>query len=257
MKLLSICLALILAISFCVTANASGVEYAMPNMVYPVYKYDSESGVLHVSIKYTGERLCAIGLTVVYDVSKLEYTGYSGGSGLSGFDISATLLHNGRINILAFGGDATDGEMISLDFTLCGEHVGEISLELFPLTSISAVTPVDGELRASDVRFLSPRYRITQLKGVGLYCETDGSGVVKFTGDGECDMMQFDIATVDVSSGEISFAQKGFDGGGTFCLDTPSDGYFAVIIEPYYIENNEKIYAERQIFLLLGGEIID
>ena len=246
-----------LSLALCVDASAVETQYSAPDIVYPIYEYDAESNVLLVSIVYLGRGLLALGLSVAYRTEEMEYTGYSRGDGFKGHGTVATLEDLGRINVLTHSGEKlASGEVIRLSFAPRVDAPCLVHLEILPLTSAFAVTEVNGEALPCEVEIINIDYGIygdsTLLESV---CVTENRRA-DFILNADAAPMPIEITRVDLS-GSIErwevFCDKDFsvDIGGL------RGGYVAIIIRPYFVMEEKKIYTSESVYLFSYGEYIE
>lgn len=252
---------LVVALILCLSLDAFAVTVNAENIAYLSYRHDTERQLLFVSLNYFGEAISAIGTIVEYDTSLLDYTGYTNGRDLSGFDISATLENSGRIKILAHSGERYGaGEVIVLCFKIKDTRsADECAIGLFPLSSKPVAVIESNTVRAVDTSFMGVSCEISDVRGGMSYGGRGESGEVVLSCEPdipkEC---IFDITVVELSGKMRRKSLLAVSSGDGFALDVGElgRGYTSLIVEPYYYENGRKTVIERGIYLFYEGEYI-
>ena len=262
MKILSLFLAVCLIVS-CFVIFPSADEGTDENRAFLTYEYDASKGLLILTLNYSGEGVLAIGATLEYDSEILDYTSYAKVSDLEKFQVVATLENCGEINVLAYGNDnVTSGEIIRICFKAKGDF-DELVFSLLPLTSISAAGSSGGEIVPVDVNFVGAVFENIKTYPCMKFCQRTDDGMLVFAIDGKIERCYFDITVVELSGNirrfEATALSAATEDALCFSLDVGDlgVGYTAVIINPYYFENEQKIFVEQGIYLFCNGKYID
>ncbi len=267
MRIFSFCLAVILAFSFPFGVLADEDRNMVQNTAYLTYEYDASRSLIILSVNYCGEGISAIGAVVEYDSSIVDYTSYTRGD-FEGFNLSATLDNSGNIRILAYGSEnLCRGEIVRLCFKIKDFEAKDYFFSLSPLTDSPAAAICDGGVKSVRVSFTSVSCSTAELLPQMEFAGIAPSGKIILVCDIAAGQCFFDITVVELS-GEIrkdfAFAKRmniRVPGADVSCFsldigDMPED-YAAIIVNPYYIENNEKLCFGQGIYLFCDGEYID
>lgn len=247
-----------MALVFCLPVLANG-DGELNNYAYVLPRYDEESGIIVASVVFFGDAVSALGVTLEYNSDMLDYTGYARGDGFLALEVLATLENSGRVNILTYGADARGcGEVIKLFFKLKDrERSQEIKFNLLPLTAKPAGVIDGSAVREVPVCFLFGKINIYSEHEKIAFCDLTEYGelVLSVATDREYTIC---LSVIELSGKIRQKTVTASACGGKFSLDICEikDGYTSVIIEPYYFENDEKIYVEREILLFYRGKYI-
>lgn len=240
---------------------ASASEESEKNIAYLSYDYDAQRGLLTVCLNYCGEGISALGAVLQYDSELLDYTSYTYTENFKNFDVCATLDNCGEIRILAYSGERVGvGEIIRLYFKI-KENISahEVYFSLSCLSKISAATLKDGEVNPLEIGFAGVLCKIEEIVPPMLYGGKDPSGGILLVPATEIlEECIFDITVVELSGKIRRKALSVMPNESGFSLDVRELGkaYTAVIVEPFYIENEKRVSVERGIYLFYGGEYI-
>lgn len=266
MKILSLCLAFILFICpFCVL-RCSASEHCARGSAYLSYEYDAPRSLLVVSVRYCGDKISAIGLSVEYNTDDMDYTSFERGGDFTSFSVLATLDNRGSVRVLAYSPDRRDeGEIVRLCFKIKdGDRSDDIRIGLYPLTEKPCAIITNGRVEPVDISFLGARVstaaRLPRMESCGL--APNGRLLLCADLDG---IYFFDITIVELS-GRIRRAEAFTEGRALadssekrrlFALDIGdiSHGYVSVIVDVYG-KNESNILAGREVYLFCDGKLM-
>ena len=258
---------MILIYIYTVGAYAAPIETHVENTVSGTYFYDAETGIVSVSVIYSGEDVSAIGVLCEYDVSFMDYTGYERGRGFDGFNIAATLDNSGRVRILAYSpSDASSGEMIRLYFKIkdTSKSVG-YKLKLAPLTNNTCAKIENGAIVPVSVSF-SPVHIQTYGDFPMEFCGINPSGELLLLTDKSVKACIYDITVVDLHG--VVTSRRGLcftkevrtpHGDGAIIpikLLTVLSPHTAIIIDAYAVYKGKTCY-QRSVLLFYDGELLE
>ena len=247
----------------CFVIYPRAVEKAEENIALLTYEYDVSKGLVILTLNYSGEGVSAIGATLEYDSEILDYTSYERTVDFENFQVRATLENCGKINILAYGSENSDlGEIIRICFKAKG-NFDRLEFSLLPLTSIPAAGLSGGEIVPVNVKFVGLNFENIKIKHSMKFCERTDDGKLVLGVDGALESCYFDATVVELSGNirrfEAMLLSDATEEFSRFFLGVGDlgSGYTAVIINPYYFENEQKIFMEQGIFLFCNGKYID
>ena len=262
MKILSLFLAICLIV-YGSLIHTFAAESTEENVAFLTYEYDASKCLVILTLSYSGEGILAIGATVEYDSEILDYTSYEVARDLGKFQVIATLENCGKINILACGSENfNSGDIIRICFKVKGDF-DRLEFALVPLTSISAAGLSGERIVPINVNFVGLNFENIKIKRSMKFCERTDDGGLAFGVDGVLESCYFDVTVVELSGNirrfESMLLSDAAEEFSRFFLDVGDlgSGYAAVIINPYYFENEQKIFIEQGIFLFFNGKYID
>ena len=264
MKRIFLCMGLILLCFFTLGVGEREESSDACGNVCAEYTLDPDSGIIAVSLLYSGDEISALGVVCNYDLAFMDYTGYERGVDAYDVELSSTLENNGRVRVLAYSPDqAFSGEIVRLYFKMRENAINGSTINLAPLTSIPCAKIEGGEIIPVSVSFSS--LRIHSYMNFPLdFCGITPAGELLFLTDvGE---VLCRVSVVDLDGGVYGYdvlcrsRKIRFPDNEALFICLKLNGrlspHTAVIIDAYAI-NNEKLCYQRSVLLFYYGELLE